>query len=120
MDLTSILDFRWSKKKTLPRARSDSGGFSYVHYLDAYKLIKGEWALLRIFSNLAHKNCFVYWTTTQLVPFYVLLRKTITVLHSQICFGPDDRRNNIIALNEHAAKIFTVALHKFLVRKNNW
>ena len=41
---------------------SDSGGFLCVHYLDAYKPIQGEWALLQILSNVAYKNCFVYWT----------------------------------------------------------
>ena len=42
---------------------SDSDGFLCVHYLDAYKPIQGEWALLQILSNLAYKNCFVYWTS---------------------------------------------------------
>ena len=32
---------------------SDSGGFSCVHYLEAYKQIKGEWALLQILTNLS-------------------------------------------------------------------
>ena len=33
---------------------SDSGGFSCVHYLDAYQQIWGEWALLQILLNLSH------------------------------------------------------------------
>ena len=39
------------KKKRLPC--SDSGGFSCVHYLDAYKQTYGDWALLQILTNLS-------------------------------------------------------------------
>ena len=35
---------------------SDSGGLLCLHYLDAYKQIKGEWALLQILSNLLKRG----------------------------------------------------------------
>ena len=41
---------------------SDSGGFSCVHYLDAYKQILGEWAFV---TNFVAPKSFVYGTNNR-------------------------------------------------------
>ena len=71
-DLAAILDFSMVEIKRLPW--SDLGVFLRANYLDPYKQVNGEWALLQILPNLSHS--FFFWTIKSL-SFLCMIRLRI-------------------------------------------